>query len=162
MAQTVFVFKVALQYQKSIWRRIAVRGDQTLDNLHAAIFDAFDRYDEHLYSFYFPKPGAKGRSRYRDAKEYACPYMAEEHSMGGEPIFNAAKTPIASLGLTPKQVFLYRFDFGDDWQHQITVEQVDAPVEKGEYPRILDRRGESPPQYVYDDEDEDWDEDNDE
>ena len=58
-AVPIFVFKVALAGQKSIWRKIAMRGNQTLDDLHEAIFDAFDRYDEHLYSFYFPPPGTK-------------------------------------------------------------------------------------------------------
>ena len=50
----VYVFKVALKGAKRIWRRIAIRSDQTLDELHQATFDAFDRYDEHLYSFYLP------------------------------------------------------------------------------------------------------------
>ena len=34
---TDFVFKAALMGQKSIWRKIALGGNQTLDNLHAAI-----------------------------------------------------------------------------------------------------------------------------
>ena len=37
MENTVHVFKAALARQKSIWRRIAVRSDQTLDDLHWAI-----------------------------------------------------------------------------------------------------------------------------
>jgi hypothetical protein len=31
---TAYVFKVALQAAKGIWRRIAVRSDQTLDDFH--------------------------------------------------------------------------------------------------------------------------------
>jgi len=58
MPHPVFIFKVALAGRKNIWRKIAIKGNQTLDDLHGAIFDAFDRYDDHLYSFYFPlKPG---------------------------------------------------------------------------------------------------------
>ena len=34
---SVFVFKVALKYQKRIWRKIAIRGDQSLATLHDAI-----------------------------------------------------------------------------------------------------------------------------
>jgi hypothetical protein len=57
MSQTkkVFIFKVALQGDEDIWRRIAVREDQTLDDLHRAIVEAFDRDDDHLYSFYVPR-----------------------------------------------------------------------------------------------------------
>lgn len=50
----MFVFKVALKGARRIWHRIAIRSDQTLDDLHKAIFNAFDRYDEHIYSFYIP------------------------------------------------------------------------------------------------------------
>ena len=72
---------------------------------------------------------------------------------------NASKTKIASLKLKPKQLFFYLFDFGDEWWHEITVESIDAPAEKGKYPRIVDSRGESPPQYPDCEDDEDHDED---
>jgi hypothetical protein len=32
-------------------RTIQIRGDQTLETLHDAIFEAFDREEEHLYEF---------------------------------------------------------------------------------------------------------------
>ena len=38
---------------KEISRVIEVRGDQTLQQLHEAIFQAYDRWDEHLYEFQF-------------------------------------------------------------------------------------------------------------
>jgi hypothetical protein len=147
MSNLIFVLKVALSGRKSIWRRIALRGSQTLDDLHEAIFDAFDRDDEHLYSFYFPKPGAKGRNRLRDAIEYSHSYMTEEPDPFDETPGNAAKAKLAALGLKPKQTFLYLFDFGDNWWHEITVEQTEAKPEKGKYPRMLEKHGNSPPQY---------------
>lgn len=155
MAQPIFVVKVALSGRKSVWRRIALRGTQTLDDLHEAIFDAFDRDDEHLYSFYFPKPGSKGRARIRDAEEYTCSYAADE--LGAK----STEVKLKSLGLTPKRKFHYLFDFGDEWWHEITVEQTDAPAEKGEYPRVLEKHGASPPQYP-DLEEEEWEEDEEE
>ncbi len=57
---SIYTFKVALKGAKGIWRRIEVAGKQTLDDLHEAIFEAFDREEEHLYSFYFPPPGSRG------------------------------------------------------------------------------------------------------
>ncbi|OHB67744.1 MAG: hypothetical protein A2V70_06020 [Planctomycetes bacterium RBG_13_63_9] len=154
MSQAVFVLKVGLSGCEDIWRRIAVRGSQTLDDLHEAIFDAFDRYDEHLYSFYFPKPGSRGRARKRDGKEYTSSVMAEEESAFGEDDApgNAEDTRMDSLGLKPRRKFHYLFDFGDEWWHDITVEQIDAPAERGKYPRILQKQGESPPQYPDSDE----------
>ena len=38
-----------------ISRTIQIRGDQTLADLHQAILDAFDRFDEHMYEFQFGK-----------------------------------------------------------------------------------------------------------
>ena len=38
-----------------ISRTIQIRGDQTLEDLHHAIFDAFGRWEEHLYEFQFGK-----------------------------------------------------------------------------------------------------------
>jgi hypothetical protein len=38
-----------------ISRTIQIRDDQTLEDLHRAIFDAFDRFDEHMYEFQFGK-----------------------------------------------------------------------------------------------------------
>jgi hypothetical protein len=159
MTKPVFVFKVGLMGDKKTWRRIAVRGDQTLDDLHATIFGAFDREEEHLYSFFFPPPGTKSFSR---TKYHKWPQYASPESCGGDmfsaPQSNAAKTKISSLGLEPKQVFFYLFDWGDMWWHEIKVEAVDCPVEKGDYPRILESHGKSPPQYELEDEEE-YDED---
>ena len=165
MAQPIFVFKVALLGQKSIWRRIAIRGNQTLDDLHEMIYRAFDRFDEHLYSLYFPCRPVKSRSTswIRDAKEYSHPLLCEDEGpFCNKPLQNAAEATFNSLELRPKQVFYYLFDFGDEWWHEITVEQIDAAAEKGKYPRVLETRGASPPQYPdvedeeeYEDEDED-------
>jgi hypothetical protein len=38
-----------------ISRTIQMRGDQTLEDLHQAIFDAFGRWEEHMYEFQFGK-----------------------------------------------------------------------------------------------------------
>jgi Plasmid pRiA4b ORF-3-like protein len=38
-----------------ISRTIQIRDDQTLEDLHHAIFDAFGRSDEHMYEFQFGK-----------------------------------------------------------------------------------------------------------
>ena len=143
----VYIFKVALTGNKRIWRRIAIRGDQTLGKLHDAIFKAFDRYDFHLYSFYFPQPSSRGRARRRGADEYTHPFVLEDDPFAREGIQNAEKTKIDSLELEVGQSFDYLFDFGDSWEHVITVEETEAQAEKGIYPRILEKCGESPPQY---------------
>lgn len=153
------ILKVALDGRRGIWRRIAIRDKQTLGDLHEAIFDAFDRYDEHLYTFYVAEKTVKltQRNAYEKAARYSHPSLLES---GGVSMWdvtlgnrlprekNAEKTTIASLRLSAGQVFLYLFDFGDEWWHVITVESTDtAPEANVEYPTTIATRGESPEQY---------------
>jgi hypothetical protein len=71
----------------------------------------------------------------------------------GPPVAGlATETTIDDLKLKVGKQFGYWFDFGDDWQHQIGVEKIADEVPKGKFPRITNRVGESPPQYI------DWDE----
>ena len=139
---------------KEVRRTIQIRGDQTLEKLHDAIFDAFDRDEEHMYEFQFGKrlhdPKAK---RYMLPMAMDGPFSDEDNCAG-----DVTRTTIESLGLKLKQTFGYWFDFGDDWFHQINVVGIDDEIPKGRYPAIAGRVGESPPQYPdWGDEDEDWD-----
>ena len=85
-----YLFKVNLKGARRIWRTIALRGDQTLDDLHEAIFEAFDRDDPHLYSFYFPKAPSRRPQSGRTPKEYTAPPMFDDHNpFGDEDRFNA-------------------------------------------------------------------------
>lgn len=133
-----------------ISRTIQIRGDQTLSKLHDAIFDAFDREDEHMYQFSFGKgPYDKKGKRYVLPMEFDSPF-------GDDPLIagNVTKTIIGSLGLKVKQAFGYWFDFGDDWWHQINVVSIEDKAPGGKYPKETERRGESPPQYPDFDEEE--------
>lgn len=142
---SVFVFKVALKYQKRIWRKISVRGDQSLATLHDAIFNAFDRYDDHLYSFYFSsKPTSTSRNRLDGALRYGCPYSESDD--------RANITRIDSLPLKLKGQFEYLFDYGDEWWHEITLTEIQPLQNEVIYPIIIESRGDSPAQYP-DDED---------
>ena len=151
---TLYIVKVALAGQKDIWRRIAIRSDQTLDDLHSAIFRAFNRFDEHLYSFYV-LPAGRRRAALEEGVEYTSPVMIQDaNPFGGVPTENAGLTAIASLGLTTGRRLRYLFDFGDEWWHDITVEQTDGSTEPRRYPRVIEKHGASPPQYPEPDEDE--------
>jgi hypothetical protein len=144
-ASSVFVFKVALKYKKRVWRTIAIRGDQSLEDLHDAIFSAFDRYDYHLYSFYFSsKPTSTSRSPVRGAHRIGCPYSETDEKTDN--------TRIDSLPLKLKTRFEYLFDYGDEWWHEITLKEVQPLRGDVKYPQVVESRGDSPAQYP-DDED---------
>ena len=131
-----------------ISRTIQIRGDQTLEDLHYAIFDAFDREDQHMFEFQL---GGKGPM---DPK--ACRYVLHadmaDLAFGRKPAGDVHEATIESLGLKVGEAFGYWFDFGDDWWHQINVVAIDEKAGRGKFPKVTRRTGESPPQYV------DWDE----
>ena len=126
-----------------ISRTIQIRGDQTLDDLHEAIFDAFERFDPHMYEFQF----GKGPMDPKAPRYVAAPSYEIQVSEGEKPTGRTDRTTIDSLGLRKGRAFGYWFDFGDDWWHQINVEAIQDGIPKGVYPKVIKRVGESPPQY---------------
>ena len=131
---TIYTFKVSLKDAPRIWRKIEVRGDQTLHQLHKAIFNAFERFEEHLYAFFLSnKP-------WDSSTEYGLPDRESEAR-------NAKRTKIDPLGLQVKKKFLYVFDFGDEWWHSIELLSVKEEACMGKYPRVVESEGEAPPQY---------------
>lgn len=132
---------------KVVCRTIKIRGDQTLEDLHEAIFDAFDRDDPHMYEF---QVGGKGPMDPK-AKRYILP-MATEDLFGESESDGTVETPIGDIDLKKDDAFGYWFDFGDDWRHQINVMEIEDRAGRGKYPKITRRIGDSPPQYP------DWDE----
>ncbi len=144
---TYYLFKVSLKGARRIWRTIALRGDQTLDDLHEAIFEAFDRDDPHLYSFYFPKAPSRRPQSGRAPKEYTAPSMFDEADpFGDEDRFSASEATIDGLRLKEGQRFEYLFDFGDSWWHEVIVETM-GPTGPGVRYGVIDKKGASPPQY---------------
>jgi hypothetical protein len=130
-----------LKRNPKISRTIQIRGDQTLEDLHHVIFEAFDRFDEHMYEFQFGKGPNDPKGQ-----RYVLPDAFDPHepNVAG----NVAETTIAALGLKVDRSFGYWFDFGDDWWHQINVVAIDDKVAKGKYPKVVKRVGKSPPQYA--------------
>ena len=125
--------------KKEIRRVIEIRGDQTLEQLHQAIFKAYDRWDEHLYEFQFGK-----RPFDPDGPNYGAPDPPPRKKGDG----NARTTKLDDLDLKPNRVFGYWFDFGDDWYHQVQVERIEQAIPTVAYPRVIRRVGKSPPQYL--------------
>jgi hypothetical protein len=131
-----------------ISRTIQLRGDQTLHDLHLAIFKAYDRWEHHLYEFNVGK-SPRDRSRL---------YIS---SGGLRPIADSCGDPevitLDALDLQEGQHFGYIFDMGDYWPHELEVSAIEQGPLQGDYPIIMEKVGPSPPQYAEDEEDEaDW------
>ena len=132
---------------KCVQRTIQIRSNQTLEVLHEAIFDAFDRYDDHMYEF---QVGGKGPMDPK-ARRYILRDAMDEPYFDGAPAGDVSRTQIGTLGLKVNETFGYWFDFGDNWWHQITVTAIHDALPDDVYPKLTSREGDSPPQYV------DWD-----
>ncbi len=126
----IYTFKVALG--RKIWRRIKIAADNTLEDLHLIIQEAFSFDNAHLYSFFLD--GVRW-----SFDRISCP---EE----GEGI-SADEVQIGELGLSIGQDILYLFDYGDEWCFSVQLEHVDKKKFGSNQPQIVARRGESPPQY---------------
>ena len=57
-------FKVSLRDRPDIWRIIDIKGNQMLSSLHKAVFKAFDRFEEHQYSFFLSNKPCDTQSAY--------------------------------------------------------------------------------------------------
>ena len=60
---------------------------------------------------------------------------------------DAARIRIDTLRLQPGHKFLYLFDYGDSWWHDIELIGVRNKLPQGKYPKIVKKHGKSPPQY---------------
>jgi hypothetical protein len=142
---SLYIFKVYLLAgpiakkfaKREISRVNEIRGDQTLERLHHAIFKAYDRWEEHLYEFQFGK---------RPFDPDGVVYGSRSSQPAEKGYGNASTTKLDDLDLKPQRVFGYWFDFGDDWFHQVQLERIELAIPTVTYPRVTKRVGQSPPQ----------------
>jgi hypothetical protein len=135
-----------------LYRVIEVSENCTFDDLHMAIFEAFDRYDPHLYSFFITKADTRNIRTIINSPEITHSRNTIDPIGLGKKKKSASKTKIASVDLIEKDVFHYLFDFGDDWWHRIRVEKIIKSESTGKKVKLIKAVGEAPPQYP-DDED---------
>jgi hypothetical protein len=114
----------------AVSRTIEIRSDQTLADLHLAIFTAFGRHEEHLYEIQL----SGGRR---------CILPLDGLPEGTASVLD---TTLADLHLQPGDRFGYLFDFATDWWHPITVLAVSKKIPKGDFPRVTGRVGDDPPE----------------
>ena len=101
---------------------IYLRGDRTLYDLHKAICLAFNRSDDRIYSFYFPKAEIGGYMPGLYPREYTSDVVwAQPDPFSHDKPSNAARTKLDSLHLLVGQTFEYLFDFGESSLHEIKV-----------------------------------------
>ena len=130
----IYQIKVTLEGSKPpIWRRLLVRSDITLGDLHTIIQAAMGWWDYHLHQFtvgetYFGVP-------HPDFDSYMEMHDEEEVTLG-------QVAPREGLKVR------YEYDFGDSWLHQVLVEKVLPPEPSQSYPVCIKGRRACPPEDV--------------
>lgn len=102
----------------AIWRRFLLRSDQTLTDLHYVLQIIMNWSGFHLHRFTI-------RGRYYEASSY-------------DPV------KLASFDFRHHERFLYEYDFGDLWQHEIRLEKRLPLDPKKNYPICIGGSRSSP------------------
>jgi Plasmid pRiA4b ORF-3-like protein len=119
-AAPVYQLKILLKGSSPpIWRRLLVTGDTSLAKLHRILQIVMGWYDCHLHQFVI------------HGRDYGVPDRELDF---GQPTLNERGVRLSSVIEGPKDRFVYDYDFGDSWAHQIVVEKI-LPKETGnQYP----------------------------
>src|SRR6187551_2453708 len=107
----IYQLKVTLRGSKPpIWRRIQVPSDVTLAKVHDILQSAMGWTDSHMHQFvvgdiYYGAP----------AQELGLDVKSERTAR------------LERIAMREKSRFIYEYDFGDSWEHEILVEKILAP-----------------------------------
>jgi hypothetical protein len=117
------------QISPMIWRRILVRSECSIAQLHDVIQIAFGWSDSHLHRFRIygrdygvGPPGGSGFSQ------------------------DARQVRLADFKFRRNERFLYEYDFGDSWQHEVRVEAGLPEEPKRGYPICIGGKRLAPPE----------------
>ncbi|GHJ40493.1 plasmid pRiA4b ORF-3 family protein [Streptomyces sp. TS71-3] len=127
-SKTIHKIKITLRESRPpIWRRLEVPSGITLRDLHHIIQAAFGWEDYHMWAF------ETGRDR----------YGVVDCDLG---IRSAASKRLDHVAPHTGDRLRYTYDFGDDWEHDLLIEDVTAPEAGTAYPRCLTGRRACPPE----------------
>lgn len=130
----IYQIKVTLQdSQPPIWRRIQAPGDISLPRLHGVLQIVMGWTNSHLHEF-------KAGGRYYGEPD---PDFGDELKMVDE-----RQVRLNQIVPNVKARFVYEYDFGDSWEHELVVEKILPPEKEVQYPRCLDGKRACPPDDV--------------
>lgn len=130
---SVFELKVTLLGTRPpIWRRFRVESTVTLERLHRILQVIMGWTDSHMHGFRVPHAALAGARR-----QFVSIERADEKT-----------TTLASFLHRRKDRILYEYDFGDGWEHEITLEDIVASSPEARYPLVLSGRRACPPEDI--------------
>lgn len=132
-------FRIQLKHisKPPVWRRLLIPDSFTFRQFHYAIQLAFDWATEHLYQFQ--------KQAYDNNWCIGEPEEDGMMSFFSNPTMPAKKIKVKKFleeHLINK--FVYVYDFGDDWIHEIVLEDINT--DRIKHPVCLDGKGATPPE----------------
>jgi hypothetical protein len=125
-SESALQLRVSLR-DTDVWRRLVVPASLTLRELYAVLQTAMGWEDYHLHLFDV------------DGVLYGDVEEMEGQPLGDEETFTLAQAADAV------REFVYEYDFGDSWHHDIVIEQAMPSVGTGT-PHLVDGAGACPPE----------------
>jgi len=98
--------------QPPIWRRLQVPGNANLCWLHAVLQVTMGWTNSHLHQF------ISGEHMYAD------PSAELDQFEGDPPVLDESRFTVTELLTDIHEGLVYDYDFGDSWEHIVTVEKV--------------------------------------
>jgi hypothetical protein len=133
-AKPILQIKVTLEGSKPpIWRRLLVRSDSTLADLHRIIQAAFGWWDYHLHQFII------------GGIYFGVPHPDYPDDL---PMHDERKMRLHQITEREGFKFRYEYDFGDSWLHQVPVGKILPPQPGQVYPVCIKGRRACPPEDV--------------
>ncbi|MBT8421110.1 MAG: plasmid pRiA4b ORF-3 family protein [Gammaproteobacteria bacterium] len=132
----IYQLKISLKGSKPpIWRRIHVESSVKLPKLHRIMQIVMGWDDCHLHQF------TLGGMYYGCAEQLDSAFDFEE-------TVDESKYRLNQLLDEEKQSMIYEYDFGDDWEHKITLEKILPFDPKVKLPVCLKAKGACPPEDI--------------
>ena len=114
-----------------------------LDRLHFAIQAAMPWENSHLYQF----EAGDARWEMPDPDlDLSQEWSRNTHSVVKATLADLIKTTDTANATGPTAI--YRYDFGDDWRHTLTIEATIEPEPGHLYPRLIEIEGRCPPEDI--------------
>jgi len=133
-----YQIKVTLRdTEPAIWRRILIADDATFWDLHVAIQDAMGWTDTHLHEF---------EVKSSDPNRMDHVGIPSDDFDAVDAIQPGWEVPLSNHFTAPGHQVLYLYDFGDNWEHTVLLEQMVPTESGGQYPSCLDGRRKCPPE----------------
>jgi hypothetical protein len=109
----IYQLKITLKRSKPpIWRRVLVKADMPLSRLHTVIQRVMGWTNSHLHQFVI------------DGVSFATPNPDIDF---GSDSLNEKRYSLGLVAPDAKKRFVYEYDFGDGWEHEILVEKILPP-----------------------------------